>query len=239
MALELLLIIVALISIEFSSNNAQAMHSGPSGGSSMTEIGAIKGIDVELKAVKTTPSHWELELTMRNNADYSINVMINPARTDGSNGPYITLNKEGGSILEISSHLYPPPPYFLYTNKAGVELKLLLPKTSYTEALIIKFPRQETMPPYRDKLERIEINADNIKNVRAAVGILPDEDGVRDLLKHKPIGPFVYGREEIMKGSFKGKRLIDLQTIVYSGYNYLSMRKMRRPRLRSSVRKAY
>lgn len=216
MTLKLLLVIIALISVKCNSNKAQAMHSGPSGGSSMTEIGATNKIDVKLRFIKATPSYWEFELTIRNNADYSAYVMINPTRTDGSNGPYITLDMKDSSILEISSRLYLPPPYFLYANKARVELKLLLPKTSYTEALIVQFPRQETMPPYGDKPERIEINANNIKHVRAAVGILPDEDGVRDLLERKPMGPFVYGLEEMMKGSFKGSRLIDLQTIVYS-----------------------
>src|SRR5262249_4013631 len=209
-------VIVMLVSIEYSGDNILTIYPHLPYMASMIKTGETNGVDVKLKLLKMTPSQWEFELTIHNSADYPAYVMVNPTRTDGSNGHYLTLDKKDGSILEISSHLYPPPPYFLYTNKASVELKLVSPKASCTEALLVRLPLQETLPPFGDKPERIKIDANNIKYARAVIGILPNEGGIRDVLEHKRMGPFVYGLEEMMKGSFKGKRLIDLQTIVYS-----------------------
>jgi hypothetical protein len=215
-ALKKLVTITILISIYFNCNDIQALYPCSTGISLMEEIINPIEIDVGLRVLKRTGSYWEFELTIQNKADHSVYVMINPSRADDSNGHFITLDKKDSSILEISSHVYPLPPYFLITNSTSVELKQMAPMTSYTEAIIVKLPMQESMPPYGDTPKRISIDANNIKQVRAAIGILPDEDGVRDLLKRKPMGPFVNGREEMMKGSFKGKRLIDLQTVIYS-----------------------
>jgi hypothetical protein len=174
----------------------------------------MNSIELKLRLLRAQPDKWEFELILHNGGKQSLFFMTDPTRSDRSSGPYIALDANDVSTLDVSAQLYLPPIYFLYANDARVKLKRIEPNTTHSETFTIGFPLKETIPPYGETPERHIIDHTKIKFIKASIGILPDDEGVRDILEHKPAGPFVYGLEKIMKGSYKGKHLIDLQTII-------------------------
>jgi hypothetical protein len=178
--------------------------------------GEMEKIELKLELLQATIDLWDFKVTVQNIGNKPVFVMTNPYRADGTKGWYVSLDEKNSSVLEISSRIYPDPPYFLMYNGSGVMLKQLSPNAVHSERISIKIPIKETMPPYGTELERMAIDHKNIKFVRAVVGLVPDEEGIREVFEHKVVPGSVTGAEEIMKGSFKGKRLIDLQTVAYS-----------------------
>jgi hypothetical protein len=163
------------------------------------------------------PNGWELETTITNRGRNSVLIMTEPVRVDGSKGPYIMLNKMAQGSLDVQVQLYRLPIYSIYTNRTLVRLERLGPGQNRTEKLEITFPTEETMPPYGETPERNPVLRDQIKVLNVSLGILPDEEGIRDILQRKSVGPWVDGLEELMTGAHRGKRLIELQTVVCSG----------------------
>ena len=112
--------------------------------------------------------------------------------------------------------LFPPPRYFFLSNDARVKLHKLAAGATLKEVFHVSTLVSETMPPYGDTPTRRKIDPDRLQFVRASVGVLPDDEGVRDLLRRKPFGPWVNGVEELIQGPFKSKRIIDLQRVYMS-----------------------
>ena len=82
-----------------------------------------------------------------------------------------------------------------------------------TEKVIVTFPTRGSAPPY--DVNAGEIIPSAIRSVRAKVGVLPDEKGVRDFLRKKEtIGPYATGLEVLVTGAFKGKHLQDVQKLI-------------------------
>jgi hypothetical protein len=178
--------------------------------------GEMEKIEVKLELLQATADRWDFKVTVQNTGNQSVFVMTNPDQANGTKGWYVSLDEKNHSILEISSRVYPHPPYFLMHNGSGVMLKQLSPKEAHSEQVSIKFPIKETMPPYGTEVERMAIDHKSIKFARAVVGLAQDEEGIREVFEHKVVPGSVTGFEQITKGSFKGKRLIDLQTVAFS-----------------------
>jgi hypothetical protein len=178
---------------------------------------AKEHLKVELLRVGTSSNKWEFELLVRNEGEYAIFLMTEPVKTDGSVGPYVALAGDDQSTLEISSMVYALPPYTIYSDYSSVKLKYLSPHAQYRMPFTISNVMSESIPPYKDFPVAREISLYKVRFVRAFVGVLPDDEGIRDFLRRKEaIGPFTNGLEQIERGQYKGKRIIDLQVVITS-----------------------
>lgn len=177
----------------------------------------VDQIKVDLKLLKTLPDKLEMEVTIQNTGGQDVFVMTDPLRVDGSKGPYVSMADESSGTLDVEVKVYPPPHYFLLSNSAAVKLQKLAAGDTLKEVFHVSLPLSETMPPYGDNPQRKQIDPSRLQFVRATVGVLPYDEGIRDLLQRKRFGPFVNGVEELMQGSFKNKRIIDLQRVYTSG----------------------
>jgi hypothetical protein len=175
---------------------------------------AMNELEVTIRPAGFEGGNWKFEVAVHNAGHRPIFAMIGPVRADRSSGPYIALGPNG--TLEVATRLYPPPIYTLYSNGSGVELTRVDPNATVSKALSLAFPVKETIPPYGDtpKNRRL-VDRASVKSIRACVGVIPDDEGVRDLLDRKR-SRFVYGLERLMRGSFKGKNLLELQTVITS-----------------------
>ncbi|HXG06731.1 MAG TPA: hypothetical protein VNI77_05320, partial [Nitrososphaera sp.] len=173
-------------------------HIGVPKSSTSFRMEDMNSIELKLRLLQRQPDKWEFELTLHNGGKHPLFFMTDPTRSDRSSGPYISLDANDISTLDISARLYLPPIYSLYVNDAHVKLKRIEPNTTHSEIFTIGFPLKETIPPYGETPERHIIDHTKIKFIKASIGILPDDEGVRDILEHKPAGPFVYGLEKIM-----------------------------------------
>jgi hypothetical protein len=171
---------------------------------------------INLQLLQRTKDILELEIRIYNGNKDSVYLTTNPVRANGSQGWYVTVDENDPSVLVISSRLYNLPPYDLTINKSSVLLKLLLPGDNYKEIITIKIPTQESMPPYGTEMKRGLINSEKIKYIKAVVGMISEDEGVKDILTYKSEGSFISGAEMIMRGSFKGENLINLQTLLLS-----------------------
>jgi hypothetical protein len=144
--------------------------------------------------------------------------MTAPMRSNGSKGGYFALDPQDPSILNVGVRLYPPPNYSIYSNQTQVMLKQLDPGATHLEQITLAFPAKETSPPYKG-VEFEKIDTGKIRAVRAAVGLLPDDEGIRDFLGRKQargIEPNAGGLELIQKGPHTGKSLYEVQEIAWS-----------------------
>lgn len=185
-------------------------------------------VNATIRLTKYLSTRWEFELEVRNSGNHSVFVMSDPVRMDNSRGVYLTINKENSAILEMSLKLFPRPKYLPLTFATCVTLKRLAPNEIYKETIILYIPLQQTDPPYEDTPNsslrgKQFIDIGKIGYVKAEIGILPDEEGIQDFMKHKEgVGPFAYGLEKVEKGIFKGKNLLELQTTIYTDVIHLS-----------------
>lgn len=162
------------------------------------------------------PDKWEFEFTTQNSGSNPVFILTEPMRSNGSKGAYFTLDPQDPSILEIGILLYRPPDYSIYSNQTRVSLKLLNPGVKYIELITVMFPARETSPPYKG-LEYEKLDRSKLLGARAALGILPDDEGIRDFLRRKEgIGPYAGGLELIDRGALSGKSLYEAQEVIHS-----------------------
>jgi len=174
-------------------------------------------VNIKLRLTEKRVDRWVFEMTASNIGSSSVFIMTDAVRDDSSKGAYVIAEHESPAWLEISSRLFPPSPYCTLTGTVHVTLQRLDPGASYTTDVEVPLPPKETTPPYRNPLDARTIDSSNIRYVKASIGVLPDEEGIRDFLKHKEgIGPYASGREDIKKGAFSGKSLFELQSIASS-----------------------
>jgi hypothetical protein len=173
-------------------------------------------VKVVLKSLKMLPDKLEMEVVYENVGKRTVFVMIDPVKVDGSKGPYAWISDEHSETLDVGVMLFPPPKYFLLANESRVKLQKLAAGDTHTEVFQVPFPFVATMPPYGEKPARRKIDPNRLQFVRASVGVLPDDEGLIDLLQRKPFGPFVSGLEELIQGPFKNQRIIALQRVYAS-----------------------
>lgn len=216
------ILLAAVLSVSTFVGGAVGQQARPAAGGSTGPAagpaGGVDGVGARLRLLRATPAGWELELTVRNNGRRAVYVMTNPVRSERSRGPYLSVDPLDPSVLDLSVRFYPLPEDCIYVNHATVTLERLEPGTSRVQRFNVPPPAEETTPPYpAEPLTPRRISPDDIKYVTAHVGVLPDEEGVRDYLRGKEgIGPYAKGPERLDAGSFKGKPIIELQTLVSS-----------------------
>jgi hypothetical protein len=177
----------------------------------------LKDIQLRIRDLQVRADKWEIELELHNNSAEAIFILTDPVQATGEAGPYLDLDPSDGSVLNIRSQYYEGPKnYYLFSNATRVKLVRLEPRTSYTEKFVLTLPLRLTIPPYGETPQREvkELDSTKIKSLKVSIGLLPDDEGVRDLIQRKPNGPYSKGGERILTGAFKGRGLSDLQTIV-------------------------
>ena len=175
-------------------------------------------IEVRVEILQRLRDRWEFELSAHNPGSEPVFIMTAPMRSNGSKGGYFALDPQDPSILNISVRLYAPPNYCIFSNKTQVTLKQLDPGSTHVEKITLSFPAKETSPPYKG-VEFETLDTGKIRAVRAAVGLLPDDEGIRDFLRRKQvrgIEPNAHGVELVQKGPHQGKSLYEVQEIVWT-----------------------
>jgi hypothetical protein len=171
------------------------------------------GVEVSLRVVRMLPDRWEFELLAHNTRSQAVFILTEPVRTGGSKGSYFTLDPQDASVLDVAVQLYPPPNYCIYANLAGVTLKRLDRGATHVDPIILSFPAKETSPPYKGWGYET-LDKSTLRTVRAAIGILPDDEGVRDFLRCKEgIGPYARGNELLENGPHTGQTLYEAQEL--------------------------
>ena len=173
-------------------------------------------VEVRLQIVQLLRERWEFELSAHNLGSEPVFIMTAPIMSNGSRGSYFVLDPEDPSILNISVRLHPPPNYCIYSNRTQLTLKQLAPGATHVEQITLAFPAKETSPPYKSP-EFETLDRGKIRSVRAAVGLLPDDEGIRDFLRRKQgrgIEPNASGLELVQEGPHKGKSLYEIQEIL-------------------------
>src|SRR5687768_5919293 len=99
------------------------------------------------KVLKFDKNELKIEFTLENKSDESIYVGTNPSQLYGELGYYLLLDETDNSVLQVSSRVYPLPPFVCtYVDKRRVELKKLKSGEEYSGSISIKLPTRETRP---------------------------------------------------------------------------------------------
>ena len=181
--------------------------------------GEPRKVEVFVRGLQKYSDRWEIEFEIRNDSKSPVFLATEPMRSNAELGPYVGIG-ETDKILEISVCFFDRPDYFLSRDEANVKLRKLEPDTSHIEKYVLPLPLRETIPPYQARVTDTPrpIDASKIETVKIRVGVLPDDEGIRDLLAPKASKPyfdgFLDGGEIIEKGRSKGKMLLETQSIL-------------------------
>jgi hypothetical protein len=185
-------------------------------------------IKVKLSLVRSSDNNLEVEVIVQNTSENGVYATLHPVRVDGTKGPYLALDENDRNTLLVGSLLYPKPENCVYSAQTRINLVWLGPNTSFVEKLSIAYPFTMTTPPFKDTFMARDIEPGSIKFLKAAIGFLPDEEGTQDYLKHRSTKLTIdaskvvvakevaRGDEILLTGTFNGKSLLELQTLVYS-----------------------
>lgn len=187
----------------------------------MNESNDLKDIRISIRSVHKHPDRWEIELETRNDSQQVVFVLTDPVQENGKRGPYIETNEPDSTILNLSVRFYEEPDYPLFANPTRVKLIRLDPQTTHVESYTLPLPLRSTTPPYRKNREQArekQIDHTKITTIKVSVGVLPDDEGIRHLLRSKTFGPFSNGGDVLSKGPLKGKSLMEAQAIVNASY---------------------
>lgn len=185
--------------------------------------GEVTGVDGLIRDLHKYSDRWEIEFEIQNDSKLPLFFATEPMRSNGENGPYIGLG-EADKTLEVGIRFFDRPNYFLSRDETNVKLKKLEPKTGLIEKYVLPLPLRETLPPYKERVTEIPrlIDANKIETLKLSVAVVPDDEGIRDLLAPKASKPYFDGYfdggEIIEKGLFKGKMLLETQSLLSSTY---------------------
>jgi hypothetical protein len=189
---------------------------------------AVKGVEVSVRSLSRHADRWEIEIEARNDSEDAVYVLTEPKLANGKPSPYIDVDQNDERTLSVSAKFFKGPGYFLYINATSLKLRGLDPHTSYAEKYLLLLPLRSTIPPYgnsqayRGKL----IDLSKIDTVIASVGVLPDDEGIRAIANRQPLKHFPdafgvgesNGHEILASGKFKGKPLIEAETVISVSY---------------------
>jgi hypothetical protein len=218
-----LFVIVPIILMSQSLKETNA--SSPNGGD-----GKTSDVSVFVRDLHKYSDRWEIELEIQNDSKLPLFFATEPMRSNGENGPYIGLG-EADKTLEVGIRFFDRPNYFLSRDETNVKLKKLEPKTSQIEKYVLPLPLRETLPPYKERVTETPrlIDVNKIETLKLSVAVVPDDEGIRDLLAPKASKPFfdgyLDGGEIIEKGLFKGKMLLETQSILSTTYKVIQSKR--------------
>lgn len=212
-----LLVIVPIILMSLSLNETNAFSS--EGG----EDGEVTDVNILVRDLHKYSDRWEIEFEIRNDSKSPLFFAAEPMRSKEELGPYIAIG-EADRTLEIAIRFFDRPNYFLSKDEANVKLKKLDPNSNQIEKYVLPLPLRETIPPYKERvIDTVKpIDANKIETVKIYVAVVPDDEGIRDLLVPKASKPYfdgyLDGGEIIETGRFKGKMLLETQSILSAAY---------------------
>ena len=207
-----------LISLSFFMGLLSVL-SGNDGGYLEKSVSKVQGetaaepVAVDLALLKRTPTRLEIQVKVKNLGERPVVVVTDPVRLDGSEGVYLSLNENDSSQLELAFAVYPPPFYTRLAPKTRVTFRRLEAGGAYQTNVVLDTPLKDTKPPWGETPNTELIDLAKIHQIRANVGILPDDPGVHDAFTNNRSPD---GFELVKKGPFKGKLLFELQALVSS-----------------------
>jgi len=193
-----------------------------------SETNVVKNVEVSIRSINKYSDRWEIEIETHNKSQDAVYILTDPKKASGESGPYIDVTENNSTTLTLSTRFYEGPSYFLYVNVTSVKLLRLEPYSSHVEKNTLQFPLELTVPPYGKSLgeRKRKIDYTKIKTIEIFIGILPDDEGIKEIAQRKPLKQFsntfsegeVNGVEIVTKGSFKSKALINAQEIISTSY---------------------
>lgn len=185
----------------------------------------VKDVKISVRSLQRYSDRWEIEVEIQNNSQSPVFFATEPRRSNGELGPYVGVD-DAGKTLEVSARFFDRPNAFISVDVRGVKLKKLESNASYVERYVLSLPLRETTPPFLFRERKADtpkpIDANKIETVKIYVSIVPDDEGIRDLLVPKASKPYFDGYfgggEKIEKGCFKGKPLLEIQSILSATY---------------------
>lgn len=189
---------------------------GPFNSQTIHEVFDVKSVVIEITRLEKGLNILKGEFSVENNEKFPVWVMSDPIRANGVTGFYVSLAEEDSSTLEIISKVYYGPTHYdLSVNYSGVTLALLGAMQQKKMDFSIKGPVEETMPPYGNKPDRKIIEISQMAYVRTCVGIVPDNQSVREMAKRKYSTYQVNGLEQVEIGR-RQLRLFEAQKLICS-----------------------
>jgi hypothetical protein len=170
--------------------------------------------EVTLVAISSTGSAIRMKATVQNPGATSLLIATAPKRSNGSTGPYFEL--QDSKILLVSYRLFELPQYDLYANHVGVEFSRIQPRSELVQEFELRFPIQETIPPYHDLRNQRYVQRQEVKAVNIVFGVLPDDEGIRAVLSKKYLPYWTAGQDVIRDGRYRGKTLWETQSCLKS-----------------------
>ena len=172
---------------------------------------------LSVKIIRQHKKLLRIEFSLENKSGGRIYFAAHPKKISGAFGYYLALDETDKSVLKIESRVYSTPPYYLYVDNRGVELKTLDSGQTYNETVTLNFPAKETDPPsYEGTSWNETIVLEKIKEVRFTIGYFAEEEGIIDFLQSKTFGWHIQGEETFSKGDYKDKSFLEIQTLVTS-----------------------
>jgi len=168
---------------------------------------------VDLVLLERNPKQLKFQVRIKNIGERAVLIVSDPVRVDGDRGAYLSFDEHNPNLLEIDFMVFPPPIYTVYAPKNRVTLLRLDPGATHVEEVILNVPFKDTKPPWGEWNDPKPINVENIREIVAKVGILPDDPAVHAALVNVA-SP--HGLERVKSGPLKGKALFEVQTIVAS-----------------------
>ncbi|HNG92330.1 MAG TPA: hypothetical protein PLB32_06005 [Acidobacteriota bacterium] len=179
-------------------------------------------ITVDLYPVEIRREKIEVEIKIHNSGNCAVYVTSRPQWSNGSKGVYFQAN-DARKVLELSTHLYSTSgSIIIELDQTGAELQKLNPGESCSERFTLQFPLYEKLLPYLVLSLPKKIDLEQIKFIQAAVGVIPFDTGIEEILNESASRICVTGNTTLKKGPFKGKNLIDLQKVIHSDLNPVS-----------------
>lgn len=142
--------------------------------------------------------------------------------TDGKKGPYISVDDHEPRTLELRMQLFAPPPYNLYVNGVGAQLRLLGPGEKLTHHFSIPRPVIATEPPYDMTNHGKPIAESVLTKAQLVISVLPATKEIKSLAASKSINSTFTGLETIANGD-STKELYKLQTLICSPPSPISL----------------
>jgi len=172
----------------------------------------------KIKAVKLNLNkqidEWKLDIEFQNFDSESVLILTNPIQSNGKSIPYLNFN-EKESILDFGLRFYSVPDYLIVdADQAGLLPELLQPKSSWGKVFALKLPMFQSVPPYENLPLQKKIDDNKIKQINISIGILPNDDGIKEIIENRIYSHYLNGREIIQKGKFKGKYVIETQVVL-------------------------
>lgn len=105
-----------------------------------------------------------------------------PVQLFGSRGHYVSFEQENG-VLNVSSRVFPDPPFYPLVNNVSVTVKRLDAKKSANGVITLDVPIKRTSPPYDRR--RGSIGGNRVKEISLTIGIFTNPE-IR-FLSNRPV----------------------------------------------------